>query len=239
MIITSLGKIILHMPKCASSSIRWALHDQADARGFKVHWISAHAPLSSTPKQYQNWPVIGFIRNPGTWYISWYNQKLQGHRKGERNAILSLVLSDGFKIPFDEFLYNATHLQEFFSQGEHIDKLRLVIRNNLMRYLTNWITLIWQDIHGIGLETFTNIDVNTLFDWWFKQIGMESANEIYRIEDGVQRGFDLAFPNSGVRLKHMNKLPDQQRRRLALSPDQKEMVRSADKRYFNRFNYLT
>lgn len=225
------------MPKCAGSSIRWSLHAADTNRKVGVYWDFVHAPLNAAPTLYKDWPAVGFIRNPLTWYGSWYAQKIKGYRKSEQNAPLSTTLSNKFQWSFDTFLYNATHLQEFFSQEEHIEALRQRVHINLAWNSTTWVNLFWQNLRQITIKDFESRNINTLFDWWFTQIGMGLANEVYRIEDGVQNGFDTAFPNNGIKLQHLNKQDEQQRRRLVLSSDQKKMVRIADQQYTEQFNY--
>ena len=238
MLITSLGKIILHMPKCAGSSIRWSIYEQAEDLGINIHYIHEHEPLKSIPDIYKTdkWPVIGFVRSPYTWYSSLYEQKLKGFNRGECGVAVTAVLTNNFSLGFDKFLERATHLNTFFESAEHIKELKHFVSENFMRYRTNWVDRIWPDLMAITSESFSGI--KTLYDWWFQCTGLNQANEIYRIEDGVQAGFDTAFPKSGVKINWMNKRNEVQRKRLVLSPEQKEMIRTGDGNYFDQFNYI-
>lgn len=235
MIATSLNTNILHMPKCAGSSIRWALYEHKE---IQVFWTVPHVSPKVAPVEYKHWPSVGFIRNPLDWYPAWYNQKLRDRNRGLFNANLTSVLSNKFTESFDTFMTNALHLSEFFANSHNIQKLKNQILDNVMRLQCPWASLIWPNIENIKFNQGNFTEISTLFDWWFKQAGLNKA-KVYRVEDNVQAKLNFAFPNlkSGLKIPYMNARTTLEKEGVKLSLQQQRCVREADTQYFNMFNY--
>ena len=82
--------------------------------------IGYHYPRSSAPAPYIHLPVVGFVRNPWDWYVSWYafNNARQG-----MNPLFS-VLSEGGGLDFKHTIENLLRLTEnTLSANRHKTKL--------------------------------------------------------------------------------------------------------------------
>src|SRR4249920_1133486 len=71
-----------------------------------AHEIGYHLPRSLLPKEYSHLPVLGAVRNPWDFYVSWYNHVLP------RDAATVLVswMSDNGKLDFINTTRNALNL---------------------------------------------------------------------------------------------------------------------------------
>lgn len=71
-----------------------------------AHEIGYHLPRSLLPKEYSHLPVLGAVRNPWEFYVSWY------HHVWPRDAATILVswMSENGKLGFKGFTRNALNL---------------------------------------------------------------------------------------------------------------------------------
>ena len=94
--------VVLHMPKCAGSSVRWAIE-----KVYKdIRWTCGHAPIETLPERYKNFRRIGFCRNPLSWYLSKYYHDKKKFLQGDAKDTLVYVslASDDFKKDFNQTL---------------------------------------------------------------------------------------------------------------------------------------
>jgi hypothetical protein len=63
--------VFVHFPKSGGSFVRKVLRETAPHEwGLREHaW---HKKLSTLPSELRMLPVIGYVRNPFDWYVSWY-----------------------------------------------------------------------------------------------------------------------------------------------------------------------
>jgi hypothetical protein len=68
--------------------------------------VGYHLPRSMTPPQFADLPVLGFVRNPWSYYVSWYTFQLERMNPN----FLFRVLSDDGRLDFDTTLRNMLDL---------------------------------------------------------------------------------------------------------------------------------
>lgn len=68
--------------------------------------IGYHLPRSSLPTQFASLPVLGLVRNPWSYYISWYSFQ----RTRPRPNALFQIVSDGGRLDFAGTLQNLVNL---------------------------------------------------------------------------------------------------------------------------------
>ncbi|MDE2274011.1 MAG: hypothetical protein KGL00_07395 [Gammaproteobacteria bacterium] len=94
--------VFLHLHKTGGQFVnRVLLRHLPDARA-----IGYHLPRSAAPPELRNLPVIGFVRNPWDWYVSWYAFNLA---QPQRNPIFRALSADG-QLDFKHTLINLLHL---------------------------------------------------------------------------------------------------------------------------------
>ena len=68
-----------------------------------------HVPASAIPAEHQHLPVLGFVRNPWDWYVSWYSYVLSQRQRFENEPPNSLWVSvlDRGRASFQEAVTTA------------------------------------------------------------------------------------------------------------------------------------
>jgi len=94
----------MHLHKTGGQSINDALlHCIRDARE-----VGYHLPLRLIPEEAKSRPIIGVIRNPWDWYVSWY---AFNNLRGVKNPLFSIV-SRGKQAGFSETIENLARYPE-------------------------------------------------------------------------------------------------------------------------------
>jgi len=94
--------VFLHLHKAGGSFVNDCLRRFVpDARE-----IGYHLPRELIPKRYQLLPVLGLVRNPWSYYVSWYAFQA---RRPQPNALFR-ILSDGGRLPFAATVRNLLEL---------------------------------------------------------------------------------------------------------------------------------
>jgi hypothetical protein len=68
--------------------------------------IGYHLPRNLVPAPFAHLPVLGFVRNPWSYYVSWYTFQA---RRPQPNPLFR-ILSDGGKLPFEATIQNMLEL---------------------------------------------------------------------------------------------------------------------------------
>jgi tetratricopeptide (TPR) repeat protein len=94
--------VFIHMHKTGGQTLSDVITDCiADHRV-----IGYHYPRSLIPQEFAGLPVIGFVRNPWSWYVSWYSFNRQPNI---RNSLFHVV-SDGGQADFATTVSNLVNL---------------------------------------------------------------------------------------------------------------------------------
>jgi len=227
MLVTDSNKIVLHMPKCGGSSVRWALIKA----GYKYRFGCEHAPIYLLPEKYKDLPRIAFIRNPIEWYKSWYNYLKYKKEHGGTSNIFAHVLSNGFKDSIDTFIYNSMNIGSYFNNDDNFNRLKKRIQVVCMNNSVCWHNFTWDDVEDISKDEFTG----TLFNYEYNLIGLNTA-KVYRIEDGIQDSLIKEFNNNSIKVGMYNVTPNKNNN-PNLNQKSKELIYKHDKYYFDLFNY--
>ena len=106
--------VFLHLHKSGGTFVNECLmRHLPDARH-----IGYHLPRSMIPSESTQLPVLGFVRNPWSYYVSWYYFQLERHNPN----FLFRILSDDGRLDFHNTLRNMLDL------GAGSVRLELVIR---------------------------------------------------------------------------------------------------------------
>lgn len=93
--------------------------------------IGYHLPRTMIPKESAKLPVLGFVRNPWSYYVSWYTFQLERPSPN----FLFRILSDDGRLDFHDTLRNMLDL------GAGSVRLELVIRALPSRYSNQGLNL--------------------------------------------------------------------------------------------------
>jgi hypothetical protein len=104
--------VFLHLHKAGGSFVNECLKRFVPG----AREIGYHLPRMLIPARYQSLPVLGLVRNPWSYYVSWYSFQA---RRPQPNALFR-ILSDGGRLPFAATVRN---MLELGSSGELLEPL--------------------------------------------------------------------------------------------------------------------
>jgi hypothetical protein len=116
-----------------------------------AHEIGYHLPRALLPKEYSHLPVLGGVRNPWSFYPSWYYHQ----HSDTKYSPLFCSLSENRKLDFAQTARNALNL------GVSDEKLDLLIQalpenfNFEKRHISNVTKELMDKIRGTGLGLYT------------------------------------------------------------------------------------
>jgi hypothetical protein len=218
--------VILHMPRCAGSSIRWGLINS----GYTYKYSCEHLNYDAIPNDYSKMPTIGFIRNPAEWYLSLFYQ----HKRKPENSIIVFEITDRFTVSFDIFIKRATDLKKFFIKNPlYISRIKRRIQHIAMNRYVCWITSWIADLDSLNADFFTG----SLLDHWFSMVGLDRKNcHVFRVEDGIENILSNVINDKSIRIGNRNSIksrPGMQQMNNRIL----ENIRGADSFYFKKFGY--
>lgn len=99
--------IYVHCPKTGGIFVERVLHRERSGRSL----MGVHDPATQVSKEIaRGRPIVGTVRNPWDWYVSFYHYALETCAEGERAPGL-LAYGRG-QVGFRDFLWGATHLDQ-------------------------------------------------------------------------------------------------------------------------------
>jgi len=151
--------VFIHFPKTGGSFVR-KIFDFTAPKSWELSSPAKHLHISHCPDTHKSLPVIGFVRNPYDWYVSWYvfskhvyptdffNSISDGGKLDFKSTMLSAMELDYnkiFEIDFNE-LYSrpvgayTAYIHSMF--GKDLDKVRLGKFENLREDFINILSEI-------------------------------------------------------------------------------------------------
>jgi len=151
--------VYIHLHKSAGSFVNECLlRFFPDARR-----LGYHLPLSLLPQPLRALPVLGFVRNPWSYYVSWYAFQAQRPRP---NALFRCVSDDGTL----DFGASVRNLLELGNNPERLDRLltELPDRYGEAGFGLNLPNFALSPIRGSGRGFYS-----FLFDYMYTSTGLE------------------------------------------------------------------
>lgn len=137
--------VFLHLHKSGGTFVnRWLLRHFRDARQ-----IGYHLPRRLVPPELAHLPVLGLVRNPWSYYVSWFTFQSGMARPNP----LFQVLSDGGKLGFEETIGN---MLELGNDNRRLDRIVAALPSSYGRSGLNLPGLELARIRntGIGFYSF-------------------------------------------------------------------------------------
>jgi hypothetical protein len=136
--------VFLHLHKSGGTFVNeWLLRFFPDARP-----IGYHLPRREIPAESSGLPVLGLVRNPWSYYVSWYAFQA---RKAEKNMLFR-VLSDEGRLDFDGTIRTMLAL------GSGSDQLAAIVSALPASYTNRGLNLpgpALAEIEGTGLGFYS------------------------------------------------------------------------------------
>jgi len=133
--------IFIHMHKTGGQTLSDVILNCIQDKRF----IGYHFPRSEVPAEFSNLPIVGMVRNPWSWYVSWYSF----NRRPNNHNLLFKVVSDGRPEDFTSTVRNLVNLgsDEELSRRQR-DRLASILPETLD--LNHGVGLTKHDISGFS-----------------------------------------------------------------------------------------
>jgi hypothetical protein len=137
--------VFVHLPRSGGTFV-----SQVVQKFFPSREIGYHLPLRVLPAEFSHLPVLGTVRNPWEFYVSWYHHQLSNDRRGP----LISFLTENRRLDFVETIRNALNL----CLDEKLDVLadRLPEDFNYKdRHVSNLTRDVMRRIRGTGMGLYS------------------------------------------------------------------------------------
>jgi len=144
--------VFLHLPRSGGTFVSEVIRKFFPS----AHEIGYHLPRALLPEKYSHLPLLGTVRNPWEFYVSWYHHRQSSDTYSPLKNILFCCVSEDRKLDFVQTIRNALSL------GVSDDKLDFLIQglpenfDYQKRQIPNLTKDVMRKIRGtcIGLYTF-------------------------------------------------------------------------------------
>ena len=150
--------VFLHLPRAGGTFV----YDVVRKFFPSALEIGYHFPRELLPGEYSHLPVLGTVRNPWGFYVSWYHYHLFGDTYSPSKNVLFCCVSEDRKLDFVQTIRNALDL------GVSDDKLDFLIQSlpenfdDKKRKIPNLTRELMRKIRGTGLGLY-NFRFNQTF----------------------------------------------------------------------------
>jgi len=140
--------VFLHLPRSGGTFVSEVIRKFFSS----AHEIGYHLPRVALPTEFSHLPVLGGVRNPWDFYVSWYHHQ----HSGNRYSPLFFGISENRKLDFAQTIRNALNLGV---SGAKLDILIQGLPENF-DYQKNHIANVTKDVMGkirstgLGLYSF-------------------------------------------------------------------------------------
>ena len=149
--------VFIHMHKTGGQSLNHVIEQCMT----KVQHIGYHYPIQMLPPEYTQLPIVGMVRNPWDWYISWY----AFNTRANANNPLFFILSNGRQADFKQTVRNlillgadtqtgkqyrdalATMLPEHLEGNQGVGLSKNCV-NNFIDNTSGYYSWLFQRMHG-------------------------------------------------------------------------------------------
>ena len=139
-------KIIQHVPKTAGISLTRSLAKECPQN---IRYSTNHKPLKFkdiiADGKYKDFPVYSLVREPVSWYKSWWNYT---SRFKINCAITQILHEETGRIDMPAFISYSQNLTEFFKEGDRLKRFKyylIVLGQSHLHYFFDDITEITAD----------------------------------------------------------------------------------------------
>ena len=258
--ITGEDILYLHFQKTGGFSF----YNIINQKGIEQEYFMEHRGYINIPDEYSNIRKIGFIRNPYSWYVSFYFFHM-GKPDSTRNfdlgslktvkpntaAIRDLPLKSiprefncspfvealtmDKKSGFDQFVRNASNLKDFFQNNPHMYEFFIIRMKSYIEFGHSWYSTWFKNADQFQLELKVEDMDMSLMQWYANVIGVSNAEvEVFKLEN-FKDVITSEFGSAFVE-PHKNSSEHSEFRHY-YNEETSGMIYLADKAIFDKFNY--
>jgi hypothetical protein len=143
--------VFLHLPRAGGTFVYEVINKFFPS----AREIGYHFPRELLPSEYSHLPILGTVRNPWEFYVSWYHHHYSSKTFSPSKNVIFCSVSGDRKLDFVQTIRNALNL------GVSDDKLDLLIQvlpenfNYQERYIPNLTKDVMEKIRGAGIGLYT------------------------------------------------------------------------------------
>ncbi len=143
--------VFLHVPRSGGTFVSEVIRKFFPS----AREIGFHFPRDLLPGEYSHLPILGTVRNPWEFYVSWYHHHHSSKRYSPFKHVIFCCVSEDRRLDFVRTIQNALNL------GVSDDKLDLLIQalpedfNYQERHIPNLTKDIMRKIRGSGIGLYT------------------------------------------------------------------------------------
>jgi len=212
-------KTLMHPVKTAGISAHQGIIEASHDYNYKVHVNQRHAHIRNLPIQFQQYPKFVILREPHTWYESFYNFFI--NVEGYLSFMLTDPKDDGYIYPIDinEFVKRSINLRDTLIK--YPNKAR-VFRNLLrsqgnIHFVTSYFESDFSPEDESSMEQFDC----SLYEWFMKPMGSCIFIPMGRL-DIIEKEFNIKIP-------HANKTKN---KKAFINEETKELIKKTHKKYY-------
>jgi hypothetical protein len=140
-----------HLPRTGGTFV----HDIVTKFFPSAREIGYHLPRELLPREYSHLPVLGTVRNPWEFYVSWYHHHHSSNRYSPSKNVLFCCVSRNRELDFVQTIRNALDLGV---SDEKLEFLTQALPENFdyqKRHIPNLTKDLMRRIRGTGLGLYT------------------------------------------------------------------------------------
>jgi hypothetical protein len=143
--------VFIHLPRTGGTFV-----NEVIAKFFpSAREIGYHLPREALPKEYSDLPILGTVRSPWEFYVSWYHHHHTSNRYSASKNVLICSVSEDRKLGFVETIRNALNLGV---NDEKLDALINALPENFdyeRKHIPNVTKDVMRKIRGSGIGLYT------------------------------------------------------------------------------------
>ena len=143
--------VFLHIPRAGGNFVYEVVRKFFPS----AHEIGYHFPRQLLPKEYSHLPILGTVRNPWEFYVSWYHHHQPSDTYSPLTNILFCCVSEDRKLDFVQTIRNALSLSV---SDDKLDFLIQALPENFdyqKRHIPNLTKDVMRKIRGTGIGLYT------------------------------------------------------------------------------------
>ena len=176
-------KIFIHVVKCGGSAIRSSL---VKHRPKDIKFTQEHLSIMDIPSEFLNYETYAILREPLSWYRSFYRYAIQLHKPEENkcfNLLAEQLVYDPVKpVSFEQFLRKALYLEDTIT-----DKNIALMLHKLQKVMPakpNYFKLIFKDLTNVAFAR--TLLTGTLYSFFIKSVGALEADNIFILNEDLE-----------------------------------------------------
>jgi hypothetical protein len=143
--------VFLHVPRAGGTFV----YDVVRKFFPSAREIGYHLPRELLPREYSHLPILGTVRNPWEFYVSWYHYQCSNIRYSPSTNVLFCCVSEDRKLDFIQTIRNALDLGV---SDDRLDPLIQALPENFNyeeRHIPNLTKDVMRKIRGTGIGLYT------------------------------------------------------------------------------------